>query len=498
MRLICNFLFLLIFSTTVLAQTISIGDTGDHPTLSSAATAITPGDTLLFQSQTFDDGTQFLVDVNGTTEQPIVLKSEILHGAVFQGGTESIHLSSCSNIIIDGFIIEQQTGNGMNIDDGGSYTIPSVNVTIKNCIFRDMNASGNNDMLKMSGVDFFTIENCQFINGSSGGGAGIDFVGCHYGTIQDCTFENTGTAGIQNKGGTQHILIQRNTFKNISQRALNLGGSTGLQFFRPPLSYPIVDAFEAADIQVYANIFVGSWAPIAYVGCVRVDVSNNTFYAPDNWVIRILQETTEPGFLTCADNSFTNNIIYLASDLVEANIGPNTDAASFTISHNLWFNESNSNWQPNMPVVDPALLIADPLFLYPPLDNFLPLATSPAAASGSNDFAPDIDYLENGYNNPPSRGAFEINPLTSSTHIEVQDNCISLYPNPFTNSVQIDGDFANANIQITNASGQVFQNLNGVNSPHTINLYSLPSGMYFVRIESSLYNKLQLKKIIKW
>jgi len=496
-NLLILFVFLLIIFNSS-AQTITIGDTGDYPTLSAAANAIVPGDTLLFQSQIFDDGAQFLYNVNGTAAQPIVLKSQVLHGAIFQGGSESIHLVACSNIIIDGLIIEQQTSNGMNIDDGGSYYTPATNITVRNCIFRNMNASGNNDMLKMSGIDSFLIENCQFMNGSTGTGSGVDFVGCHYGTIQDCYFDSPGTSGVQNKGGTQHILIQRNTFKNISQRALNLGGSTGLAFFRPPLPNPIVNAFEAADIQVYANVFIGCWAPIAYVGCVRVEVSNNTFYSPDNWVIRILQETTNPGFLTCGDNSFTNNIIYLPSDLVEANIGPNTDPNSFTISHNLWYNASNANWQPNMPVADPAIIIADPLFSNASAENFLPTSGSPALSSGSDLYAPDIDFTANGYNNPPSRGAYELNPITGQAHIDIQDDCIEVFPNPFVSNVQITGDFSDANIQIIDASGQVFQNLSGVSSPHIINLLSLPQGMYFVRIESETFNNLILEKIIKW
>ena len=59
------------------------------------------------------------------------------------------------------------------------------------------------------------------------------------------------------------------------------------------------------------------------MGCVRVKVINNTFYKPENWVFRILQETTEPAFLACADNEFKNNIVYQETDLTEVNIGAN-------------------------------------------------------------------------------------------------------------------------------------------------------------------------------
>jgi hypothetical protein len=273
MKYLFTLLFLqVIHLQIVLAQIITIGDSGDYPNLEVAENFITAGDTLLLQSQTFSDGTQFLENLNGMESAPIVILAQSEHQSIFQGGTEAIHLINCSYVEINGLVITQQQGNGINIDDGGDYSTPSKHITIRNCIFRDMAANGNNDLLKMSGVDSFLIERCHFINGGDGG-SGIDFVGCHWGVVQDCYFDDPGSSGIQNKGGTQFIRMQRNTFKHVAQRALNLGGSTGLEFFRPPLPNPIVDAFEAADLEVYSNVFIGSWAPIAYVGCVRVKVS---------------------------------------------------------------------------------------------------------------------------------------------------------------------------------------------------------------------------------
>ncbi len=487
---------LFLFYLTSFSQIITVGDTGDFLNLEAAASSIMPGDTVRFQTQIFDDGTQFLYNVNGSENQPIVLMAMEQHGAIFQGGTEAIHLVNCSNIEINGFIFEGQSGNGVNIDDGGDYNTPAENIIVRNNIFRDMNASGNNDLLKMSGVDHFIIENCQFINGGAGG-SGVDFVGCHYGIVQDNYFDNSGTSGIQNKGGTQFILIQRNLFRNISQRALNLGGSTGLQFFRPPLPDPIVDAFEAADLEVFSNIFIGCWAPIAYVGAVRVNVSNNTFYQPENWVMRILQETTENGFLPCGDNTFNNNIIYLPDDLTEVNIGPNTDPSSFTISNNLWFNASSNSWSPNLPVTDPNQIIADPLFIDAAVEDFNLMSTSPAIGQGLYQNVVETDFLLNNYSNPPSIGAFEGN-STTDTHIEIQDQYISIFPNPSNNSVKIDGSFINAHIFIIDESGTIVQDLTNVSAPHTIDLTALSSGLYFIKIESQQHSNLSVQKIIKY
>lgn len=476
-----------------IGQVIRIGDTGDYPNLEAAANVISGGDTLLLESQVFDDGSQFLYDLIGTQNQPIVILAQEMHQAIFQGGTESIHLVRCHYVEINGIVVQGQSGNGMNIDDGGDFSVPSKHITIRNCIFQDMAASGNNDLLKMSGVDSFLIENCTFLNGGAGG-SGVDFVGCHYGTVQDCLFDNAGTSGIQNKGGTQHIRIQRNYFTNISQRALNLGGSTGLQFFRPPLTDPIENAFEAADIEVYSNIFHGCWAPIAYVGAVRVKVVNNTFYKPENWVIRILQETTEPGFLTCAENEFSNNIIYLPEDLTEVNIGPNTDPASFILTNNLWFNEADANWAPTLPVNDMDQIIDDPNFVDQAANDFKLQNTSPAIANGLSLVGPITDYENFIYNTPPSIGAYEGNPLSRLNEIKTGFK-VKIYPNPTSNLVTLSSAVLLRRVTIYNAIG-VQMETHSMSEVLKLNTSDWPVGIYYISCTSN-DNDNQIFKLIK-
>jgi hypothetical protein len=494
----CQFTFLFLFLSLCIskAQVITIGQSGDFPNLEAAASTVQAGDTLLLQAQVFSDGTQFLENLNGTSAAPIVILAEQEHQSIFRGGTEAIHLINCTFLEINGIVVEQQTGNGINIDDGGDYDTPAKHIIVRNCIFRDMAASGNNDLLKMSGVDSFLIENCQFLNGGAGG-SGIDFVGCHWGTIQDCYFDNPGTSGIQNKGGTQYILIQRNTFKNVAQRALNLGGSTGLQFFRPPLPNPIANAFEAADLDVFSNVFIGSRAPIAYVGSVRVKVYNNTFYHPDNWVIRILQETTEPGFLPCSDNEFRNNIVYLPSDLTEVNIGPNTNPGSFIFSNNLWFNVSDNSWAPTLPVSDLNQVIADPLFENPGNENFNILPGSPAIGAGIFLTEPSLDFLQFPFKNPPSIGAFEGDKTVATQKVENQQNLLKISPNPATQSIQVQSDFTDGNFQIIDLKGKVMKEFFDVKTPFQTNISVLPSGIYLLVLSNKKGAKVSSQMFIK-
>jgi len=315
---------LLLALHTNYAATLHIGSGFPYSNFEDAAADAEPGDTIMFHEGHYLGGL-FVNQLKGTTDNWIYIKNAMGEEVIIEGGNNAIQLSNPEYLHIEGLIFSGQTGNGFNTDDGGTFDTPAHHVIFENCTFKDIDASGNNDLLKLSGLDDFEIRNCTFLNGAEGG-SGIDMVGCHHGLIIGNYFENMGSNSIQAKGGTQHIRIERNYFKNGGQRTLNLGGSTGLQFFRPQ------DAeFEAADLQVYSNIIVGSWAAIAFVGSVRVEVINNTIYQPETWVIRILQETVDPDrFLECGENTFRNNIVHISSTIsTETNIGPNTPTRNF-------------------------------------------------------------------------------------------------------------------------------------------------------------------------
>jgi hypothetical protein len=359
-----------------------------------------------------------------------------------------------------------------------------------------MAGNGNNDLLKLSGLDDFLIKNCSFTNGS-GGGSGIDMVGCHRGVIEDNIFDQAGSSGIQAKGGTQYIRMQRNILKDMDQRAINLGGSTGLQFFRPPLTDPVANAFEAADLEVFSNVFIGSYAPVAFVGCIRVKVFNNTFFQPENWAIRILQETTTPGFLPCGDNEFRNNIVYLTQDITEVNIGPDTDPGSFIFSNNLWHNAAGGNWAPALPVTDSNQVIGNPLFINSGAEDFSIPDNSPAVLAGKVLPLPTHDFVQHSYFSPPSIGAVEGHQTITASEYLVQDNGIVIGPNPAANSITIDGDFSHATVQVVDHSGMVVLDLSNITTPVTVDLNGLPAGLYFIRIQSDLHAEMGVLRLIK-
>lgn len=490
------FVLLLFLRTEAHAAILHVGPGQPFSSLTAAVNAVQPGDTILIHSGTYPGG-QYFANLQGNAGQWISIRNAPGETVVFEGGTNAIQLTDPAFLHISGLIFQHQTGNGVNIDDGGTYGTPAHDLILEACTFRDMSATGNNDLLKLSGLDYFEVRNCSFQNGAAGG-SGIDMVGCHHGVIESNLFEHMGSNSIQCKGGSEWVRIHGNFFRDGGQRTLNLGGSTGLQFFRPDTAH-----FEAGNLQVYANIIVGSWAAVAYVGAVNVAVVNNTIYQPENWVFRILQETVDPDrFLPCGNNSFVNNIVWIGDNLsTTVNIGPNTAPETFFFAANLWYNEDNANWPgPILPAPQAApLLNVDPLFADPANDDFSIPPNSPAAGAGVPVAAVGHDFLGQQYALPPSVGAIEANPV-SATNTQTAENAWQVFPNPVTSEVYIiwpPPATAPVHVAVFNGSGRVVleREFKGSGGPVKVDLSTLPAGMYF--LSAGRVGQIRSWKIVK-
>ncbi|MBX3044327.1 MAG: T9SS type A sorting domain-containing protein [Candidatus Kapabacteria bacterium] len=503
MKTIYLILLLVTVSNNLYSKTLQVGGGKEYATIRLAALQAEAGDTIFVYGGVHQGG-MLISKLQGTADLRIFIIGQPDTEVIIRGGGNSIQFSDAKYVEIQGLIIENQTSNGMNIDDGGDYSTPAEFITISDCIFRDISATGNNDLLKMSGVDNFIIKSCIFENGSAGG-SGVDMVGCHNGKIQNCIFKNMGSNAIQAKGGTQYIEIYANYFENCGQRTLNLGGSTGLQYFRP------IDAkFEAADLQVYSNIFIGSLAPIAYVGSVRVDVINNTIINPERWVIRILQETVdESRFEKCGNNRFENNIIYFGNISTETNVGTNTAPETFTFRNNYWYNHQNPNWQgPNLPATEINQVVGlDPFFENFTNNDFRLKAASSARSYITYTGMPIQDYSGNNYLQPRSAGAFEFNDNTVVK--ESKESLFVITPNPASDFITIQlrnkglQPFAADRVQIFDMLGLEVISTPSASQPPTgegnlrIDVSHLPTGVYFVQIIGSNGACSIVKKFVK-
>ena len=142
-------------------------------------------------------------------------------------------------LILHDLEVSNSSANGINFDDGGDYANEAAAryIVFDNLNIHDIGGTGNQDGLKLSGINDYVVIDCVFARCGGGmSGSGIDQVGCHRGTIAGCEFESMSGNAVQCKGGSEDIEIRWCWFKNGGERSVNLGGSTGFDYFRPPLS----------------------------------------------------------------------------------------------------------------------------------------------------------------------------------------------------------------------------------------------------------------------
>jgi hypothetical protein len=304
--------------------------------LRAAIESAKPGTRIQIAPGTYQGGLRF-VGLEGAKDQPIVIAAlEESNPPVFKGGASCFHFARPKHVELSHLVLTEAAANGLNIDDGGTEDNPASHVVLRNLQVRDVGPRGNRDGIKLSGLDNFRVEGCTIERWGNSGSA-IDMVGCHDGKVVSCTFRHRGDLpanGVQSKGGSARVSIQRCRFENAGGRAVNIGGSTGRDHFRPGGA-----GYEAQDITVEDCTFIGSMAPVVFVGVDGAVVRYNTIYRPTRWIVRILQESQGQEFVPCRNGSFTNNIVAFRSNEVQTpiNIGGGTAPETFKFTKNAWY-----------------------------------------------------------------------------------------------------------------------------------------------------------------
>lgn len=334
----------------------------DAAGLRAAVSGAKPATRILLEPGTYAGGF-FFSHLQGEPERPVVLGAlDPNRPPVIQGGGNGIQLTDPQYVVLEHLVFSGATGNGLNIDDGGSFDTPARELVLRGLRVVDVGPQGNRDGIKLSGVTSFRIEGCTVERWGTGGSA-IDMVGCHGGLIVSNVFRHLASTasetanGVQTKGGSRDVVIRKNRFEHAGSRAVNIGGSTGLEFFRPPLAAG-GERWEAKDIRVEGNTFVGTTSPIAFVGVDGAEVRFNTIYRPQRWAIRILQETTSAGFVPCRGGRFVNNLVVFHSSQWSAggvNVGGGTAPSTFQFSSNAWYSlDAPARSRPTLPVAETA------------------------------------------------------------------------------------------------------------------------------------------------
>jgi hypothetical protein len=383
-----------------------------YATLGRALQGVQPGDAVRLHPGTYAGGL-YVSDVSGREDAPVWIGGVAGHAKPrIEGGSEAMHLTRVRYLVLHDIEVTASTANGINCDDGGAYANPLAthHVVFDRLDVHDVGAGGNNDGLKLSGVNDYVVRACAFRRVSAG--SGIDHVGCHRGRIQGCTFETMGSNAIQLKGGTEDVEVRGCTFESAGQRGINIGGSTGFTFFRPPLSTTAPNA-EARNVRVVANVFGSAVTPFAFVGAVDCLVANNTFRAPDyRWLFRVLQETTTSGeyeFLETQSCRLVNNVFHFNALTLSThvNVGANTRGDTYTISHNLWYAaDDDTRSQPtNLPATETNGVYGEDPYPDPSTPPRI-TAASPAAGRGTPLDQVKGDFEGACYADPPAIGAY--------------------------------------------------------------------------------------------
>lgn len=290
----------------------------------------------------------YFPNLRGEPGRPIVIAAaDPTHPPVIRGGPEGLNLAHAAYVEVEQLVVRDAQHNGLNISDGGSFDRPAHHIVLRGLRVTDVGKDGNEDGIKLSGVDDFRVEGCTVERWGIGGGSAIDMVGCHRGVIAESVFRHHESTveqpcnGVQAKGGCSQIAVRKNRFEHAGHIAMNLGGSTNPQVFRPPLKSWPGPHYEAKDVLVEGNVFIGAGAPVAFVGVEGGVVRFNTIYGPRHWALRILHgENVAPDFVLSRNGRFTDNLVAFRSDQWwdgGVNISSRTAPKTFAFARNFWY-----------------------------------------------------------------------------------------------------------------------------------------------------------------
>lgn len=370
----------------VAGQTIARISTSDQ--LRIAAANARPGDVILLRGGEYRGGVHLSGLRGEAGRQILIAAADPKDPPRFVGGGSGLQLSGVAHVELRDLTFERAAGNGLNVDDGGEVTKPSRHVVLTRIRVRDL-PKGNNDGIKLSGVEDFRVESCTV---ERWGGSAVDMVGCHRGVIQGCLFKDGGDSGVQAKGGSSDVRVLACRFVDYGQRGVNIGGSTGAPYFRPPLAAMGDQKYEARSISVQGSTFVRGVAPIAFVGVDGATVSFNTIVEPERWALRILQETREAGFVPCRRGVFSDNLVVFRSSWASGgvNVGPETQPQTFRFARNWWYcADAPDRSRPPLPTAeDRGRYGRDPQLTIAPDGTATVTKGSPAGEVGAHAFVP--------------------------------------------------------------------------------------------------------------
>jgi hypothetical protein len=493
---IATFMIFLSGMSMLYAKTVHIGTGKTYANIGAACPALSPGDTVMVHSGTYDTY-QYYAGLKGTSSQWITIKKAPMENVEINGGWQ---FTSSEYIRIENLTFKANAkydNTLLHFDHAGDCNKLSNHIEIDSCSF--LNVSGGNTF-KLGGVSDFVVSNCRFINNSSNA-AGIALNESRNGIIRNCYFENIKTKGIQFKLGTFNIQVIGNYFKEtgIDDSALKIGESGGSQYYCPDAK-----DWHAKDIKIYSNIFVGGKTPFSVGLAINTDIANNTIISPTTFVLRLLADET---LFENKNNTFTNNLFYLDKTIYfnGSSNAINIDFPSIVFKNNLFYAAHKTGWtgpDPNGGDYDAEEIkgvkfinniVANPLFKNLALADYKLNSGSPALAAGLSVTEPRIDFFGHPFKANRCIGAIESDSILATAILDPIEYELILFPNP-TNSIIHLGlnEWKAFDAEIYNNMGM---RILTVNNTASVNIEHFPNGVYWIRAVQG--NEHYLGKFIK-
>lgn len=384
-----------------------------YATIGYAARQASPGTAVRVHAG--DYGSAWIEDLAGTANAPIWIGGAPGEARpVISGGGDGIGMSRVAYLVLHDLEITGCSANGVNASDGGERDneLATHHLLFRNLYIHDIGSGGNEDCLKLSGVNDHVVVDTELARCGGDGASGIDQVGCHRGVIARNQVHDMAASGncVQAKGGSFDIEFRWNRLESCGAFGVKMGGNTGDDYYRPPLSTTAPNA-EAENLRAVANLISGAEAAVSYSSCVDCTAVHNTIVDPDQWIARILQTRASDATYTfepCSGGRFDNNLVYydrsLLSEWEDVNVGADTDPDSFVFSHNLWYaHDDPGASQPTLPGTEEGSVVGDPGFT----SGYAIDSDSPAFQAGATVSGVPGDLVGHCYRDPPSIGARE-------------------------------------------------------------------------------------------
>ncbi len=247
----------------------------------------------------------------------------------------------------------------------------------------------------------------------------------------------------------------------------------------------------------YWNGFSGVHSNDGY----KIDFINNTCYLNSYTNTVIYANDQKGGNIgistggTGDDIKYINNISVIDTDWNGKALAATSNTSNLIVTNNLIYGINGTVSQdPDVNAIEINTTIADPLFVDAPASyqdetysfDFNLLQNSPAISAADVSNAPTDDFFGNSRDANPDLGAIEyINTLSNDEFITTK---FKIYPNPFINSIQIEGVEGIEKMEIYTITGQKLllndKLITKKGVQLTVNLSSLTSGIYFLKVNN--------------